>query len=65
MFRTCSTHGGEEECVIGFLWENQKERRHRWWYGLDSSGPGWEPVEGSCGHGNEFLGCVKCWEILE
>jgi hypothetical protein len=22
-------------------------------------------VEGSCGHGNELSGSVKCWEILE
>jgi hypothetical protein len=22
-------------------------------------------VEGSCEHGNEPPGCVKCWEILE
>jgi hypothetical protein len=22
-------------------------------------------VEGSCEHGNEPSGCIKCWEILE
>jgi hypothetical protein len=22
-------------------------------------------VEGSCEHGNEFLGSIKCWEVLE
>jgi hypothetical protein len=21
--------------------------------------------EGSCGHGNESLGTIKCWEVLE
>jgi hypothetical protein len=33
--------------------------------GLDSPGSVWEPVEGSCEHGNEYLGSVKCWEILQ
>jgi hypothetical protein len=28
-----------------------------------SSGQG--PVEGSCEHGNEPSGSIKCWEILE
>jgi hypothetical protein len=22
-------------------------------------------VEGSCEHGNEPSGCIKCWEVLE
>jgi hypothetical protein len=22
-------------------------------------------VEGSCGHGNESSGSIKCWEVLE
>jgi predicted deacylase len=22
-------------------------------------------VEGSCGHGNELSGSIKCWEVLE
>jgi hypothetical protein len=35
------------------------------WYGLDSSGSGWIPVVGSCEHGNEPLGSVKYWEIIE
>jgi hypothetical protein len=34
-------------------------------YGLDLSGSGWRPVEGSCEHGNELSGFVKCCEILE
>jgi hypothetical protein len=25
----------------------------------------WTAVEGSCEHGNESLGSIKCWEILE
>jgi hypothetical protein len=52
--------------------------RHRWednitadhkdrmeWYGLDRSGSGLGPVEGSCEHGNEASGSIKCWENLE
>jgi hypothetical protein len=35
------------------------------WYGLDSSGSRWGPVEGSCEYGNELSGSIKCWEILE
>jgi hypothetical protein len=30
------------------------------WYGLDSSGVGWGPVEGCCEHGNELSGSIKC-----
>jgi hypothetical protein len=26
---------------------------------------GWEPVKGSCEHGNEPSGSIKCWEGLE
>jgi hypothetical protein len=33
------------------------------WYGLDSSGSGNEPVEGSCEHGNEPQGFHKYWDI--
>jgi hypothetical protein len=33
------------------------------WYGLGGSGLG--PVEGSCEHGNEPSGSIKCWEVLE
>jgi hypothetical protein len=29
------------------------------WYGIDSSGLGEGPVEGSCEHGNEPSGCMK------
>jgi hypothetical protein len=35
------------------------------WYGLDRAGLGYGPVEGSCEHGNEPLGSIKCWEVLE
>jgi hypothetical protein len=35
------------------------------WYGLDRSGSGLGPVEGSCEHGNESSDSIKCWEILE
>jgi hypothetical protein len=30
------------------------------WYGS-----GYGPMEGSCEHGNEPSGSIKCWEILE
>jgi hypothetical protein len=30
----------------------------------DSSGSGYGPVEGSCGHGNEPWGCIKCWKCV-
>jgi hypothetical protein len=33
--------------------------------GLDTSGSGWGPVVGSCEHGNEPSGSVKCGEFLE
>jgi hypothetical protein len=51
--------------------------RHRWldnikmdlretgWYGLDKSGLGYGPVEGSCENSNENSGSINCWEILE
>jgi hypothetical protein len=35
------------------------------WYGLDQSGLGQRPVEGSCEHGDEPSGSLKCWEVLE
>jgi hypothetical protein len=34
-------------------------------YGLDWSGSGWGPAEGSCEHGNEPCGSIKYWDILE
>jgi hypothetical protein len=35
-----------------------KSRRMRW------AGSGQRPVEGSCEHGNEPSGSIKCWEVL-
>jgi hypothetical protein len=35
------------------------------WCGLDRSGLGYGPVEGSCEHDNEPSGSLKCWEVLE
>jgi hypothetical protein len=35
------------------------------WYGLDRSGPGYGPVNGSCEHANKPSGFMKCWEVLE
>jgi hypothetical protein len=62
---------------IGYLWESQKGRpRYRWmdsikmnvgemeWGVMD-----WidlvQDQEGSCEHGNEPLGSIKCWKVLE
>jgi hypothetical protein len=35
------------------------------WHVIDSSGPEYGSAEGSCEHGNEAFGIIKCWEILE
>jgi hypothetical protein len=35
------------------------------WWGLDRSGSGSRPVEGSCEGGNEPSGSIKRWEVLE
>jgi hypothetical protein len=35
------------------------------WYGLDRSGSGQGPVEGSCKHGNELSGSTEYWKVLE
>jgi hypothetical protein len=35
------------------------------WYGLNRSGSGQGPIEGSCEHGNEPSDSIKCWEVLE
>jgi hypothetical protein len=35
------------------------------WCGLDRSGSGCGPVEGSFEHGNGTSGSVKYWEVLE
>jgi hypothetical protein len=34
------------------------------WYGLDWSGSGEGPVQGSCEDGNESLAYIKCWNVL-
>jgi hypothetical protein len=41
--------------------------RHRWegWYVVVSSDSGFVPVMGSCEHGEEPSGSMKCWNILE
>jgi hypothetical protein len=39
--------------------------REMGWYGLDCSGSGYGPVEGSCEYCNEPSGSIKCWEVLE
>jgi hypothetical protein len=35
------------------------------WCGLDLTRSGYEPVKGSCEHGNKPWGSIKCWKILE
>jgi hypothetical protein len=35
------------------------------WYRLNQSGSGLAPVEGSCEHGDEPSGFLKCWEVPE
>jgi predicted deacylase len=35
------------------------------WYGLYISGSGQRLVKGSCEHGNELPGSIKCWEIID
>jgi hypothetical protein len=35
------------------------------WCGLDCSGLGEGPVEGSCGHDNKPSGSIKCCEALK
>jgi hypothetical protein len=51
------------------LVDNKKWILERWdgmgWYGLDRSGSGYGPVEGSCEHGSEPSGSIKFWEVLE
>jgi hypothetical protein len=42
-----------------------KLRERMGWYGLDRSGLGQGPVEGSCEHGDEPSDSIKCWEVLE
>jgi hypothetical protein len=32
---------------------------------MDGYGSEWGPVEGSCEHGIESSGSIKCWEVLE
>jgi hypothetical protein len=66
---------------IGYWWESQKRplgRPRRRWVDnikIDLREIGWEwsgliwlrmgPVEGSCEHGIEPSGSIKCWEVLE
>jgi hypothetical protein len=65
--------------ATGFGWEFQKEKHHyedidlngmimlKWMgcYGLDLPGSGQKQMEGPFEHGNEPLGSIKCWEVLE
>jgi hypothetical protein len=55
----CGTNGGN------YWWEGQKDLRERMGrYALDRSSSGQGPVEGSCEHGNEPSGSIKCCEVL-
>jgi hypothetical protein len=79
MGRECSTHGKmlnayrisvgnpERKRPLGRRtrgWEDniKMDPRETGWGGMDSIGL--IPVEGSCEHGNETSGSIKCWEIL-
>jgi hypothetical protein len=44
---------------------NGSQRDMMGWYRLDRSSSGWGPVEGSCEHGKEPSGSIKCWEVVE
>jgi hypothetical protein len=50
-------------------WENniQMDLKETGWGGTDWIDPAQNigPVEGSCEHGNETSGSIKCWEVLE
>jgi hypothetical protein len=48
-------------------WKNniKLDLREMEWYGMERSGSGYGPVKGSCEHGDEPLGYIKCWKILE
>jgi hypothetical protein len=41
------------------------KRDRRRCYGLDRSGLGQGPVEGSCEQDNDPSGSIKCWEVVE
>jgi hypothetical protein len=72
---------GRSGINIGYWCESQKRSlgrpRRRWmdnikmdlrdigWGGMDQSGSGEGPVEGSCEHGDEPTGSLKCWEVIE
>jgi hypothetical protein len=79
MGTACSTNGGERNpyriLVAKPEWKRPLGRprrrlvdnlkmdlRERGWDGMD-----WIDVaqEGSCKHGNEASGSIKCWEVLE
>jgi hypothetical protein len=67
----------EKRNAYRILVEKPERKRRMWvynikidlreigWYGLDRSGSGQGPVEGSCEHGDEPSGFIKCWDVLE
>ena len=36
-----------------------------WGYGLDRAGSGSGKLAGTCKHGNENSGSIKCWEFFD
>jgi hypothetical protein len=54
----------EDVDACGRITVTRSERNRMGWHGLDSSGSGHGAVEGSCEHGNEPSGSIKCWETL-
>jgi hypothetical protein len=78
--RACSTHRGDRILMGKPEGKRPLGRSRRRWddhikmdlrgigwggVGWNSSGTGWEPVSGSCEHGNEPSGSIKCSEIHE
>jgi hypothetical protein len=78
MDRACSTNWAKSNAYRILVGKPEEKRplgrpRRRWvdnrdrmgLYGLDRSGSGEGPVEGSFEHGNEPSGSIICWEVLE
>jgi hypothetical protein len=70
MGRAHSTNGDNRNAYRILVAKPEGRRRHRWVDNIemDITEIGWggmDWIEGSCEHGNEPSGSIKCWEILE
>jgi hypothetical protein len=70
--RACSTNGEKRNVYTIFVGKPEGKTplgtsRRRWVNNIkmDLREIEMGPVEGSCEHGNEPSGSVKCWEVLE